>query len=689
VVGPELLAPAGQVESFWAAVEHGADAVYLGLKQLSARASATNFTLEELAVLLPFAHRRNVSIYVALNSILTAGDIPRTLDLLQALDDLKVDALIVQDPGLFFLVRQFFPDLRLHASTLMAIHNHAGVAQLGRMGARRVVLARELNLREIAEIARQTTVELEVFVHGALCYSYSGLCLASSFRGGHSGLQGRCVQPCRLQFKQGRKEGFFLSCNDLCLLTALPELKRLRIAAFKVEGRMKSADYLAQVVRAYRLVLDAPPGKEREVLSEARELLARSPSRRLTMGFFADHPDREILSAHRSGSSGQWVGTVKRIDGRRVVAVLRHELRLGDRVRPEASQGKERQAFTVSEIVSELGQPVSCGRSGERVVLTVRGDLQVGERLIRVGSRAPSTGGAWQRIRNEIPAGTRFGRKFRGGEWSLRGRPGAKPARADGAETLIVKIGRVGQLAEAFRSPARWVVLTATHGNLERLAKHRFTEPEKQRFAWSLPPLIAEKEDQYYRLGVRWFCERGFHAWELNNWGHFDFFPDRGGLTLMAGYRFNVRNAAAMAELALAGCGWSILSLEITREELQLLAQQKQPAAVAAVSLYSWPPLFTSRLVPKLDEGKPFRTPREETYLFERRAGNALIFADTPVNWLDRLPVLREYGYRWFCLDLSDGPAGRLPELQQLIEGCQEARAERPYALFNFERRPW
>lgn len=117
---------------------------------------------------------------------------------------------------------------------------------------------------------------------------------------------------------------------------------------------------------------------------------------------------------------------------------------------PEASQGKEREAFTVSEMVSNLTSRSPCGRSGERVVLTVRGDLRAGERLIRVGSRAPSTGGAWQRIRNEIPAGTRFGRKFRGGEWSLRGRPGAKPAKADGAETLIVKIGRVGQLAEAF-----------------------------------------------------------------------------------------------------------------------------------------------------------------------------------------------------------------------------------------------
>ena len=242
-------------------MENGADAVYLGLKQLSARASATNFSLEELAVLLPFAHKRKVSIYVAVNSILTAGDVPRILDLLQALADLKVDALIVQDPGIFFLARQFFPSLRLHASTLMAIHNHAGVNQLERMGAQRVVLARELDLKEITEIATRTTVELEIFVHGALCYSYSGLCLASSFRGGHSGLQGRCVQPCRLPFKQGRKEGFYLSCNDLCLLPRLPDLKNLRIAAFKIEGRMKSADYIAQVVRAYRLVLDAPHQK--------------------------------------------------------------------------------------------------------------------------------------------------------------------------------------------------------------------------------------------------------------------------------------------------------------------------------------------------------------------------------------------------------------------------------------------
>ena len=359
---PELLAPAGQVESFWAAVENGADAIYLGLKQLSARASATNFSLEELAVLLPFAHKRNVSIYVALNSILTASDFPKVLDLLQSLSDLKVDALIVQDPGIFFLAREYFPSLRLHASTLMAIHNHAGVNQLERMGAQRVVLARELNLQEIRDIADRTKVELEIFVHGALCYSYSGLCLASSFRGGHSGLQGRCVQPCRLQFKQGRDEGFFLSCNDLCALPLVSELKKLRIAAFKIEGRMKSADYIAQVVRAYRLVLDAPAEKQKDALMEARELLARSPSRRLTSGYFADNFNAEVLSPHRSGSSGQWVGTVKRVEGKRVLVALRQELRPGDRLRPESSEGKEKQAFTVGEIFSSEGKPMTLRR---------------------------------------------------------------------------------------------------------------------------------------------------------------------------------------------------------------------------------------------------------------------------------------------------------------------------------------
>ena len=180
---PELLAPAGNIESFFAAVQSGADAIYLGLKKFSARATASNFTLDDLATLIPFAHKRGIRIYAALNSQVVSGEIPEVLDTLGALSSLKPDGLIAQDAGVFHLVRRWFPGLRLHASTLAAVHNSAGVKALQHIGVHRVVLARELNLAEIEEICAGTEAELEVFIHGALCYSYSGLCLTSSFRG--------------------------------------------------------------------------------------------------------------------------------------------------------------------------------------------------------------------------------------------------------------------------------------------------------------------------------------------------------------------------------------------------------------------------------------------------------------------------------------------------------------------------
>ena len=419
---------------------------------------------------------------------------------------------------------------------------------------------------------------------------------------------------------------------------------------------------------------------------EARELLALSPSRRLTSGYFGDKLEGEILSPHRSGSSGQWVATVKSIEGKHILVVLRHDLRAGDRLRPESSEGREKKAFTVGEMLSKEGNPVICGRAGEKVFLVGRIDLRRDERLIRVGIKLKSSGGAWQRIRNEVASVPAFGRSFPHPESLNQALPRFKSTEQRGGETLIVKVARAGDLPGAFESPARWVMLTATRSNLERLAKQRLSGAQKNRFVWSLPPLITEKQDQYYRLAVRWFCERDFHAWELNNWGHFDFFGNREALTLFSGYRFNVRNLAAMAELAEAGCRWSVLSLEITREELQLLGPSPF-GTIPIVTLYSWPPLFTSRLLPKLGENKPFRTPREDTYFFEKSSENALIYGDCPVNWLDHLPVLRGYGFRNFLLDLSDGPQGQLPNLERLLQGCRESRADQPFSLFNLDRR--
>lgn len=689
---PELLAPAGNVESFFAALENGADAIYLGLKSLSARASATNFTLGELSRLLPFAHHRGVALYVALNSLVTAQEVPAVLDLLQSLADLKVDALIVQDPGILYLARRYFPTLKLHGSTLVAIHNSAGVNRLGRLGVRRVVLARELTLAEIKMVADRTEAELEIFVHGALCFSYSGLCLASSFRGGHGALQGRCVQPCRLRFRQGAKAGFFLSCNDFSALPLLPQLKRLRLAAFKIEGRMKPPDYVAQVVKAYRRVLDALPDEEEIALKEAQQQLLEAPARRLTRGFLGDHPGQEVLTPHRSGASGLWVGTIRAVREQSIAVTVRHEIQAGDRLRVESDDGKEKSAFRVTEILSEKGENLPAAGPGSQVALTTTRHYAVGERLFKVAGKAknlwksPST--LWRMIQQETPNPLPFARNFIHRRQVEEEWPAISRKSDRSGDGLTIKIGRAQDLVRAFQSPADCVFLIAGKANLEQMARQKLTPGQKKRFAWSLPPLILEKDLDYTQRAVSWYRDRGYHTWEVNNWSHFEFFEKVAGLHLIAGCRFNLRNRAALACVADAGCQRAVLSLEITRKELQELSQGPL-SVVPVVQVYGWPPLFLSRLPVKLRGDRALLTPRQEVLHLRQEKETTRIYADRPVNWMGQLMLLRSYGYRDFLLDLSEGPKDQPGDMDKLFSDFRQARAVQPYALFNFEREPF
>ncbi len=686
---PELLAPAGNNESFFAAVENGANAVYLGLKQLSARASATNFSLDELARLLPFAHQRHVSIYVALNSLVTAPEFPGIMNLLQSVSDLGVDALIVQDPGIIFLARKFFPSLKLHASTLMTVHNSAGVDQLQRMGVARVVLAREVTMKEIQSICSNTKAELEIFVHGALCFSYSGLCLTSSFRGGHSGLQGRCVQPCRLRFRQGKREGFFLSCNDFSALPLIPELKKLRLAAFKIEGRMKSAEYVGQIVKAYRHVLDAREGKDADALAEAMEWLAQTPSRRLTSGFLGKDFNDEILTPHRSGSIGLWLGTVKAVQKDRILVLLRHGLQAGDRLRPESKEGREKEAFNVVEIFSPEGHPIPAGDKGRQVLIRYKGIFHPGERLFKVGSaKSRKIASPSNTLSAMKPLGYRKEYPQMGGiRKALQSIPGNE-LQSLHEESFSIKVGTIHEMMNAFRTPAGRVFLTATRENLERIAKLRLTQDQRRRFVWAVPTLLMETRDiDYYRRAIGWFTGKGFLTWELDNWGHFDLFEMSRDLTLIAGARFNLRNHAALAALSEAGCRLTELSLEITLKELRELAGQPL-SAVPIVSVYAWPPLFVTRLSPRLEEGKPFATERKDLYFIRKKAGGALIYADHPISWFDKLPLLRQLGFRHFLIDASQMPDEKAIDVERLVSNFMRTRSDDPRSVFNFDREP-
>ena len=255
----ELLAPAGTYEAFLAAVENGANAVYLGGKLFNARANASNFDIDELKKIVEYAHLRGVKINLTMNTLLDDCELKEALEFAYSIYEIGVDAVIIQDLGLAKILHKYIPDLPLHASTQISIHNLEGVNELAKLGFSRVVLARELSLEEIKYICDNTDIEIEIFAHGALCVSYSGQCLMSSMIGDRSGNRGKCAQPCRLPYKliKDNKElasGYLLSPKDLSTLEILKELPN--IACLKIEGRMKSPEYVATVISTYRKYLD-------------------------------------------------------------------------------------------------------------------------------------------------------------------------------------------------------------------------------------------------------------------------------------------------------------------------------------------------------------------------------------------------------------------------------------------------
>ena len=255
----EVLSPAGSTDALVAAVQNGADAVYLGYGSFNARMNAKNFTLEQLRQSVSYCHIRGVKVYLTLNTLVLDRELKTAAQLVLDAKDAGVDAILVQDLGVLQLVRQMAPDMPIHASTQMSVHNLEGVQKAAEMGVSRVVLARELSRSQIASICQASPIEVEVFVHGALCMCHSGQCYMSAMIGRRSGNRGHCAQPCRMSYGFDRSENRYpLSLKDNCLVSYLRELDRMGVSCIKIEGRMKRAEYVAITTKIYK---DASRGK--------------------------------------------------------------------------------------------------------------------------------------------------------------------------------------------------------------------------------------------------------------------------------------------------------------------------------------------------------------------------------------------------------------------------------------------
>ena len=377
----ELLAPAGSLESFFAAVDSGADAVFCGLSSFSARAKAKNFSLVELEQLKRYAAERGVKVYVALNTLLQEEELSQVVEVLLDLEGMAIDGIILQDMGLYHLARTWFPTIPLHASTQIQCHNLAAVLELEQLGFERVVLARELSLKEICHIHANSSIAIEHFVHGAMCYSISGHCLFSSYLDGRSGNRGRCIQPCRRRYHHNAQPGFYFSTSDFSAIEFIPQLIDAGVSSFKIEGRMKSAEYVAAVVAAYRMVIDAPASQQKECVAKARDILNMTMGRSTTYGFLQGTGNRQLVLSGKKGGLGKTIGRVQRVKKLRFSFTTADTLHVGDRIRIQPENDRQGSGFTIRSLQVNSRQTKRAAKGAfvtiplSRAIAVSKGDL--------------------------------------------------------------------------------------------------------------------------------------------------------------------------------------------------------------------------------------------------------------------------------------------------------------------------
>lgn len=395
---PELLAPARDWDTLKVAVAAGADAVYVGGKLFSARQYATNFDREELTHAVDYLHLRGRKLYVTVNTLIKQEEIGEFLNFINFLYSIGTDAVIVQDLGALCLIRKYWPTLPVHASTQMTIHDSAGVRFLQNRGVERVILARELSYEEIKAINQDTQVELEIFVHGALCVAYSGACLFSSLIGGRSGNRGRCAQPCRLPYtllqngqevtSVGTTGQHLLSPKDLCLLPSIPQLIEAGVRSLKIEGRMKSPEYVGTVVKNYREALDriAESPERFRVEPGAIKELETVFNRGLSTGYFAGDLGPDLMSPVRSSNRGRFVGRVKDYDGKRkrVLVSLEEKIIEGDGLEIWVKVGGR--VGTIVEDLEVAGEKMAAAPAGTAAWFSLPDWVKPGDRVFLTSS---------------------------------------------------------------------------------------------------------------------------------------------------------------------------------------------------------------------------------------------------------------------------------------------------------------
>ncbi|MCA8916035.1 MAG: U32 family peptidase [Planctomycetes bacterium] len=433
---PELLAPAGSLEAFYAAMDYGADAVYLGLKKFSARDNAVNFSLDELNTAVGHAHTNERKVYVAINTVVQEAEWPELIESLAYCEQIGVDAIILQDMGVMRAIREQFPRLDWHASTQMLIHNEQGARWAERNGFERAILARELTLDEIKTIKKSTDIELEVFVHGSLCYSYSGLCLFASQEEGRSGNRGKCTYICREEFDTPDGKGKAFSMKDLMAIGEIKQIADIGVSSLKIEGRRKSPLYVAAVTDLYRKLIDGTEFDAREMEEQLKLIYSRETT---SLFFQGSHGNAKAQAdVTESEPQGVYLGTIAKITGDRAIFRAATEFERHDGILARTKKLPTQPIKFGTDRINLQGKRVFTVKPGEEVSVPVPEGVQEGDELRLISSNAIK-----RRYPTGVPKKVQHARLPVHLDVSLKVNPGAGRLEELGMPGIIEIVGRV------------------------------------------------------------------------------------------------------------------------------------------------------------------------------------------------------------------------------------------------------
>jgi len=719
----ELLTPAGSPEALDAAIGEGADAVYIGLKNFNARLRSTNFTYGQFESALRTLRRLGKKVYVTVNTVFEQREADRMYQFLKYLADQGPDALIVQDFGVIAMVRSEFPSLKLHASTQMNIASARAANTLSRHGFSRVVLARELSLDELRSVKSETNLELEVFVHGALCVSASGLCLFSSYLGGKSANRGMCTQACRRLYHRAEgKSGYYFSPGDLQLLERVPDLYSAGIKSLKIEGRMKSASYVGAVVSAYRLVVDAcMHGDTEEIqrsIEQGRNILRNDFARAKTVYLF-DRAEKEKvqidwLNPEQDGGTGINLGTILKVKGvgseKRILVLPPKGITLsaGDSIRIHSADDTGRvshklvfaeKAARGSGITADsFWVSASQGMLGDHVYL-----IQTKEMRKRYAPVITNVYGGKGPGREKAPIVqiTLSGKEEAKGKHSGGGVSGIKK---DNTAAKFSKHGFPEGLYVAVSCPEHLYVVQSSRPQMAMLSLSRkntkyLLSENKQPLPFKPSEIILTldpffpQNDAGYENGqianeIGLLYEKGYHQYMVNNPGHFSIFRDLDKAKLIAGPWLYIFNSWALSFAASSftagnqGVDGFVSPLENNRQNLERTlgipshgddkTEKKRKEKKLRmnslgllqskffITVFAWPPLFNIREnVKSVLDFTSFADNKDEAFTLITSDEGSRVVPKKYFSIIDKIPFLKEAGFGRFIIDLSGITEGK------------------------------